>query len=526
MPGRLFFGDNQTYVGVGFVATSREGLGNECILRLKNVVKRFPGVLALDGVDLETRRGEVLAVIGENGAGKSTLMKILSGALLMDSGEIVLDGKVIPPETSPKARMDYGLGIIYQELNYLNEMTIAENLFLGRVPVTGILKRVDYQAMKKASMDLLRMFDLDYHPFTLVKALSVAEKQILEILRAVSRDVKVLIMDEPTSSLNEVEAQRLFGYIDDLKKRGVSIIYISHKLEEVFRLADRVQVMRDGRNVGVVDIGDTTSGKLVEMMVGRAITEMYPKEEVEIGAEVLRIEHLSCGCAKDISFSLRKGEIFGLYGLVGSGCVETVEGLLGIRAITEGTIAIEGKERSIRTPIEAKKHGIAYVPSDRKAEGLVLIHSLKDNLTITKLDELGRGFKINGAKMKEYSDTWIEKMQIRTPSRNAIVESLSGGNQQKIVVAKWILTNPKVLIMNDPTRGVDVGAKVEIYKIMEDLCRRGISIIMVTAELLEVIGITDRMLVFANGKVAGEYMRKDYDQKAILHLAVKGNENG
>jgi ABC-type sugar transport system ATPase subunit len=509
------------------VATGREGMGNEYNLQIKNVAKRFPGVLALDGVDLETRRGEVLAVIGENGAGKSTLMKILSGALLMDSGEIMLDGNVIPPETGPKARMDdYGLGIIYQELNYLNEMTIAENLFLGRVPLKGIFRRVDYQAMKKASMELMGLFNMDYSPFTLVKELSVAEKQILEILRAVSRDVKVLIMDEPTSSLNEVETQRLFGHIEKLKGRGVTIIYISHKLEEVFRLADRVLVLRDGKRVGVVDIKETSSGQLVEMMVGRAITEMYPKEELPIGDEVLRIEHLSCGCAKDISFSLRKGEIFGLYGLVGSGCVETVEGLLGIRAISGGKVILDGKERTIRTPIEAKKLGIAYVPSDRKAEGLVLIHSLKDNLTITKLDELGRGFKINNAKAKEYSDTWIDKMQIRTPSRNAVVESLSGGNQQKVVVAKWILTDPKVLIMNDPTRGVDVGAKVEIYKIMEDLCRRGISIIMVTAELLEVIGITDRMLIFANGKVEGEFKRKDYDQKLILHMAVKGSENG
>ena len=502
-------------------------MGSEFNLEIKNAVKRFPGVLALDDVSLETRRGEVLAVIGENGAGKSTLMKILSGALLMDSGEIMLDGKVIPPGTSPKARMDhYGLGIIYQELNYLNEMTIAENLFLGRVPVKGIFRQVDYQAMKKASKDLMGLFNMDYNPFTLVKQLSVAEKQILEILRAVSRDVKVLIMDEPTSSLNEVETQRLFGHIENLKGRGVSIIYISHKLEEVFRLADRVMVMRDGKRVGVVDIQETTSGMLVEMMVGRAITEMYPKEELPIGEEVLSIEGLSCGCAKDISFSLKKGEIFGLYGLVGSGCVETVEGLLGIRAISSGKILLKGKETTIGTPIEAKKLGIAYVPSDRKAEGLVLIHSLKDNLTITKLDELGRGLKLDNTKMKEYSDTWIDKMQIRTPSRNAIVESLSGGNQQKVVVAKWILTDPKVLIMNDPTRGVDVGAKVEIYKIMEELCRRGISIIMVTAELLEVIGITDRLLVFANGKIAGEFARKDYDQKAILHLAVKGHENG
>jgi ABC-type sugar transport system ATPase subunit len=502
-----------------------ESARSDYSLQVRNIVKRFPGVLALDGVDLEIRRGEVLGVIGENGAGKSTLMKILAGAHLMDSGEILLDGKVIPPESNPKQRMELGLGIIYQELNYLNEMTIAENFFMGRVPLKGILRRVDYPAMKKAALELLAIFKLDHNPFTLVKDLSVAEKQILEILRAVSKDVKVLIMDEPTSSLNEVETDRLFGCIEDLRTRGVSVIYITHKLEEVLRVADRVMVMRDGKRVGVVEAGETTSGQLVEMMVGRKITEMYPKEELPIGDEVLRVEHLSCGCAMDISLSVRKGEILGLYGLVGSGCVETVEGILGIRAKISGTIILDGAEVQIDTPLEAKRRGIAYVPSDRKQEGLVLIHSLKDNVTITKLDELGRGLVLNARRMREYAERWIAKLQIRAPSPNAIVESLSGGNQQKIVVAKWLLTDPKVLIMNDPTRGVDVGAKVEIYKIMEELCRSGISIIMVTAELLEAIGITDRIMVLANGRVVGEYRRRDYDQGTILHAAVKGYEN-
>ncbi len=506
--------------------SSTEGARSEYSLQVKNVVKRFPGVLALDGVDLEIRPGEVLGVIGENGAGKSTLMKILAGAYLMDSGEILLDGKPIPPESNPKERMGLGLGIIYQELNYLNEMTIAENFFMGRVPVKGFLRRVDYAAMKKAARDLLAIFSLDYNPLTLVKTLSVAEKQMLEILRAVSRDVKVLIMDEPTSSLNEVETERLFGCIEDLRKRGVSVIYITHKLEEVQRIANRIMVMRDGKRVGVVTVGETTSGKLVEMMVGRKIAEMYPKEELSAGAEVLRIEHQSCGCATDISLSVHKGEILGLYGLVGSGCVETVEGLLGIRARTDGAIFLDGAEVRIDNPLAAKSLGIAYVPSDRKQEGLVLIHSLKDNVTVTKLDELGRGLKLNGRKMRKYAESWIARLQIRTPSVNAIVESLSGGNQQKVVVAKWLLTDPKVLVMNDPTRGVDVGAKVEIYKIMEELCRGGISIIMVTAELPEAIGITDRMLVLANGRVVGEYRRHEYDQGTILHMAVKGNGNG
>lgn len=491
------------------------------ILQMKSIVKQYPGVLALDEVDLKAKAGEVLAVIGENGAGKSTLMKILSGAVRMDSGEIILNGEIIPPDSIPKERMDSGIAIIYQELNYLEEMTIAENLFIGAVPVKGVMKRVDYQKMKKESEELLHSFSLDYDPFTLAKDLSVAEKQIVEILRAVSKDVRVLIMDEPTSSLNEVETRRLFEFIEDLKRRGVSTIYISHKLEEVFTIADRVQVMRDGKTVGVVDIERTSTSELVEMMVGRAIVDMYPKEDTGIGDEVLRVENLTCHRAREISFTVRKGEVLGLFGLVGSGRVEAMEGLLGLKAISSGKISIDGKEVKIKSPIDAKRQGIAYIPSDRKKDGLVLIHSVKDNLTLTQIDELGRGFSIDSRKEKEYCDTWIAKLRIRTPSIQTIIGSLSGGNQQKVVIAKWLLTNPKVLIMNDPTRGIDVGAKVEIYKVMEELCKEGISIIMVSAELPEVMGITDRMIVFTDGKVVGEFKRSEYDQNTILHMAVK-----
>jgi ABC-type sugar transport system ATPase subunit len=500
-------------------------MGSGNILEMNKVVKQFPGVLALDAVDLEIKKGEVLAVIGENGAGKSTLMKILAGAYRMDSGEIILDGKEVPPDTIPKERMDLGISTIYQELNYLNEMTIAENLFIGRVPVRGLMNRVDYQKMQKDSEELLCYFNLDYHPFTMVKDLTVADKQVVEILRAVSRDVKILIMDEPTSSLNKVETERLFEFIRELKKKGVSIIYISHKLDEVFTIADRVQVMRDGKRVGVLDVGEATSSELVELMVGRSIVEMYPKEDTQIGDEVLRVENLSCNIAEDISFYVRRGEILGLFGLVGSGCVEAVEGVMGIRAVRSGKFHLDGKEATIDNPLEAKSRGIGYIPSDRKQEGLVLMQSVKDNLTITKLDELGPGLVMDMAKEREYCDLWIKKMGVKTPSRNAVIDSLSGGNQQKVVIAKWLLTNPKVLIMNDPTRGIDVGAKVEIYKVMEELCREGISIIMVSSELPEIMGITDRMMVLAEGRVVGEFARSEYDQNKILHLAVKGSEN-
>jgi len=493
---------------------------------MKKVVKQFPGVLALDQADLEVRKGEVFAIIGENGAGKSTLMKILSGAYHMDSGEILLDGKLVPPDDSPKQRMDDGIVIIYQELNYLNEMTLAENLFMGAIPLKkGFLKQVDYGKMRGVAKELLAKFNLNYSPDTLVKDLTVAEKQILEILRAVSKDVKVLVMDEPTSSLNEVETKRLFDFIYDLKNKGVSIIYISHKLEEIFTIADRVQVMRDGKTVGVHEIGNVTTTELVTEMVGRTITEMYPKEETEIGEEVMRVEGLSCQRTRDASFSVRKGEILGLFGLVGSGRVEAVEGLLGIRTIESGRIFLDGIERKIRNPIEAKDLGIAYIPSDRKQDGLVLVNTVKHNLTITKIDELGKGLRIDFRKENEYCDTWIQKLGIKTPSRETEINSLSGGNQQKVVISKWLLTNPKVLIMNDPTRGIDVGAKVEIYKVMEELCKEGISIIMVSAELPETMGITDRIIVFAEGKVVGEYQRSEYDQNKILHTAVGGNTN-
>ncbi|MBT3318646.1 MAG: sugar ABC transporter ATP-binding protein [Clostridia bacterium] len=499
-------------------------MSNEYILQMKQVVKQFPGVLALDKVDLDVKPAEVMAIIGENGAGKSTLMKIISGAFTADTGQVVLDGQVIPSSMKPKDRLDIGIAIIYQELNYLDEMTISENLFMGRTLTKGPLKVVNYKRMFEESKKLLKEFNMDYSPRTLMKSLSVAEKQMIEILRAVSKDVKVLIMDEPTSSLNEVETRRLFEFIVDLRAKGVSILYISHKLEEVFELADRVQVMRDGKNVGVRTISETDTNELVTLMVGREITDMYPKEDNEIGQTVLSVKNLSCHFAKNISFDVRKGEVLGLFGLVGSGRVEAMEGLLGIKGIDSGEITLEGEVIKIRNPIEAKGYGIGYIPSDRKKEGLVLINTVRNNLTVTVLNEVSRGGVLSSAKENKYSDTWIGKLGIKTPSRNTEIDSLSGGNQQKVVIAKWLLTNPKVLIMNDPTRGIDVGAKVEIYKVMEELCKEGISIIMVSSELPETMGITDRMVVFADGRVVAEMDRSDYNQKDILKLAVGGND--
>ena len=499
-------------------------MGSEYQLQMKGITKQFPGVLALDDVDLEIKPGEVLSVIGENGAGKSTLIKILSGALVVEVGEIFLNGEPIPPEKTPKERLDMGIAIIYQELNYLDDMTIAENLFMGDLPVKGWLKTVDYRKLKENASNLLKKFELPHDPSTMVGKLTVAEKQMIEILRAVSKDLKVLVMDEPTSALSDTEIKRLFEFIKDLASKGVSIVYISHKLDEVMTISDRVQVMRDGKRVGLLNIKDTNTDQLVELMVGREIADMYPKEEAKIGEVVMEVKGLNCQIAKNISFSVRKGEILGLFGLLGSGRGETVEGLIGKKAMTSGQIILDGKEIHIENPIEAKKYGIAYVPSDRKKEGLVLIHSVRNNISATYIDLLKKGLRLDQKREKEIVAEWIEKLRIKTPSMEVQVDSLSGGNQQKVVIAKWLLTNPKVLILNEPTRGIDVGAKVEIYKLMEELCQNGIAIIMVSSELPETIGITDRILVFRDGQIKGEFNRKEFTQKSILHIAVGGEK--
>ena len=495
-------------------------MGSEYRLQMKGVTKQFPGVLALDNVDLEVKAGEVLALIGENGAGKSTMMKILSGALVNDQGEIYLDGELVPPEKNARERLDMGIAIIYQELNYLDEMTIAENLFMGELPVKGALKTVDYKKLKQQAQELLKRFDLPYDPFTKVGNLTTAEKQMIEILRAVSKDVKVLVMDEPTSSLSETEVQELYGFIKDLASRGVAIIYISHKLDEVFAVTDKIQVMRDGKRVGYLNTKDTTEEELVELMVGREVSDMYPKVEAEIGDVILEVKHVDCEIAHDISFEVRKGEILGLFGLLGSGRTEAVEGILGKKEMTAGEVYVEGKKVTIKNMIDAKKYGLAYVPASRKDEGLVLMHSVRNNTSITVLDQLG-GI-IDKKKETAMIDQWIRKLQIKTPSPDVPVDYLSGGNQQKVVLAKWLAADPKVLIVNEPTRGIDVGAKVEIYKLLEELCQQGIAVVMISSELPETVGIADRILIFKEGEIKGEFNRRDFTQKQILQIAAGG----
>jgi ABC-type sugar transport system ATPase subunit len=490
----------------------------EVILKMEHISKRFSGVQALNDVSLELERGEILALLGENGAGKSTLINILAGAQSPDSGEIVLEGKNISPHT-PREMIDQGISVVYQELNYLNDLSIAENIFLGNLPLNE-MKQVDYKALRENTIKLLGMVGLNVDPMLEVGKLSIAQKQIIEIAKVIAKNGKVIIMDEPTSALNEKEIQTLFSLLRSLAVQKKSVIFISHKLEEIFDIADRVQVLRDGCSIGSRITKKTNIEELVSMMVGRVIKDMYPKEIIPHGETVIKLENISSRQIKNISLQIRKGEILGLFGLMGSGRTEIAETLFGVNPATHGIIKLNGKEIKIRNPREAVKYGIVYVPRERKKDGLVLQSSVRENMTLTYLRQLQGVFKLNLNKEKNVVNEWIDKLRIKTPSINTPIESLSGGNQQKVAFAKWIITSPKVLILNEPTRGVDVGAKVEIYKIIEDLCKSGLAIMMISSESPEIMGISDRIIVVHEGKITGECMRSDFNQEKIMCCAI------
>jgi len=486
---------------------------------MKRITKRFPGVLALDNVDLELYKGEVLALLGENGAGKSTLMKILSGAYTADEGEIVLDGEMIGGYT-PKQALDKGISIMYQELNYVKDMSIAENIFLNKLPMKFGSKVVDYKKLRQDASELMKEVGLDYDPFTEVGVLSVAEKQLVEIAKAISYNMKVLVMDEPTSALNEKEIRILFDIIKKLSQTGKSIIYISHRLDEVFKISNRVMVMRDGKGVGVRSTAETNKDELVTLMVGREIKDMYPIQSSETGDYILEVEELNTEKVKDISFKVKRGEIVGLFGLMGAGRNNIVEAIFGATEKKKGVIKIDGRPMKINNPDDAIKAGIGYVPSERKTAGLVLIHSVKFNASLAFIDKLKKRLFLNLKKEKNLVEEWVGKLNVKTPDIDTPAESLSGGNQQKVVLAKWMLTNPKVLILNEPTRGIDVGAKVEIYKLMEEFCRQGLGIVMISSELPEVMAIADRTVTICEGRITGELSKREYTQEKLLLGAI------
>ena len=487
------------------------------ILQMKNIVKSFSGQRVLHGVSLDLEEGEVHALIGENGAGKSTLMRILMGECGVDSGEIVLRGQPVNI-SSPERALGLGISKIHQELSPIPEMTIAENLYLGREPNRfGIVNMKKQESM---TAEQLKFLGLTLEPKTKMKELSVAETQMVETAKAISYQSRILIMDEPTSAIAETEVQRLFSMIRFLRSKGVAIIYISHKIDELFLIADRVTVLRDGARAGGGRITELSRQDLIRMMVGRKLTEVYPKEEAPVGETVLSVRKLARRDEfEDISFDLHAGEILGIAGLVGSGRTEVVSTIFGHLAADMGEVSVRGRRLPPGRIDEAIAGRIAFVPEDRKQQGLSLIGSVADNILMVVQDRMSSLGVVNDGRNAKAVDSMVRTLSIRIPSAQHRVASMSGGNQQKVVLAKWLLSEPEIVILDEPTRGIDIGAKTEIYRLMNDLAHAGKAIIMVSSELPEVIGMCDRVIVLHAGKIAGELRREDLTQERIMALA-------
>jgi ribose transport system ATP-binding protein len=497
-------------------------------LQVTGARKEFPGVLALDGVSLTLAPGEVLAVVGENGAGKSTLMKIVAGIYQQDAGEVLLDGQKIQFAT-PAEAIAAGVNLIHQELNLAENLSVVDNLFLGREITTGgKLRILNRREMNERAVGLLARVGLPPDRVTArVEALPPGEKQLVEIARALGTDVRVLIMDEPTSSLTQRETERLYEVIESLKTSGVSVLYISHRLAEVKQCADRVSVLRDGRNAGELAKRDITHDNMVRLMVGRDLKQFYPKVHRKgVGGDAVLALRGVCyrgGPAVPASFEVRAGEILGMAGLVGAGRTELSEAVFGVRRLTAGEILLNGQRFRIRSPADAIEAGVLLVPEDRRLHGLVLAESVGFNLSLPNLDRLCNAFGVNHTKEAELHRTWIERLRIKTPSAAQPVGLLSGGNQQKVVYGKWLARGPKVLILDEPTRGVDVGAKAEIYALIDELAGQGVAIWMITSDMEELLGMADRVIVMHERHVAGELSGKTLTEEAVMKLATGGS---
>ena len=485
------------------------------LLEVRNLEKTFPGVRALSGVSFDVRPGEAHALLGENGAGKSTLIKIVSGVYQPDAGEILIDGRVTrfaTPEDAKRA----GVATIYQELLLFPELTVAENIYLGHAPrARG--GRIDWRAMRAKADALLASLEIDdLAADQIVGALSVGHRQRVEILRALSHDARILIMDEPTAALTESDVTRLFDIVRRLKSRGVGIVYISHRLDELFEIADRVTVLRDGAYVGAREVADTNAAELVQMMVGRRIENLFPKTSAPIGAPVLEARGLVCHpMTRNVSLDVRAGEIVGLAGLVGSGRSELAQVLFGITPAEHGEIRLVGETVKVNSPESARSRGIAYVPEDRGVQGLVRPMSVLQNFSLAALAGLSRLGFIDRAAERRLAEAGVQRFSVKTSSVDEIAGRLSGGNQQKIVLGKWLANNPKLLILDEPTRGIDVGAKAEIHRLMCELAADGVAILMISSELPEVLGMSDRVLVMREGRLVAEFDRAHATSEAV-----------
>lgn len=490
------------------------------ILEMKQIYKAFPGVVAVDKVDLTLYKGEVLALMGENGAGKSTLIKILSGMYTPDSGEIVIDG-VSHTSLTTKQSLEEGVAVIYQELNYLNDLSIAENILLGQIPVKGAAKIVDYDTLYSSVQGIMEEVGLGHRkPTDMVGILSVAEKQLIEIARAFSHNVKILVMDEPTSALNETETNKLFDLIFKIREKGIGIIYISHRMEELFKVADRVEIMRDGKYVTDKPVSEVTTDDVVAYMVGRQVKEMYPKRDCKIGEVVLEVKNLKTRFLKDLSFEVRSGEVVGFFGLMGAGRSEVARCLFGAQKPDNMELVLDGKHIENRNPKDALDHSMSYVPAERKTEGCNLAMTVRENITLTDLMGMTKHHLLDLRYEREVARKWIDRLKVKTPTLNTMTDSLSGGNQQKLVIAKCLNTDPKFLILNEPTRGIDVGAKVEIYELINDICRDQRAVMMISSELPEIMAMSDRIYVMCEGRITGEVQKQDFTQEKLMKLAI------
>ncbi|MEO0477215.1 MAG: sugar ABC transporter ATP-binding protein [Planctomycetota bacterium] len=490
------------------------------ILLARGISKAYPGVIALDQVSMRLCEGEVLAIIGENGAGKSTLMKSLAGLVTPDGGTLMVDSQTVRL-TGVQHAMSLGISLIHQELNLADNLDIAQNIYLGREPMR--LGLIDRKAMNRGAKEVLDEIGLDLPPTTPVSELSTGRQQMVEIAKAISTSARVIIMDEPTASLSDSETQRLYDVVDRLSAKGVGIIFISHRLAEVKRLAHRVTVLRDGKNVGELNKEEIEHDAMVKLMVGREASTLYQYEPRPVSETALQVDGLVTHAFPEhrLSFNIKAGEIVGIAGLVGAGRTETLAALFGIDPPLAGEVKVLGRPVSIKNPRQAIAAGLALVPEDRKAQGVVLDMAIRENTSMACMrDSAIGGVMINRAEEKRVAKEMNDKLATKTPTIEQLVQNLSGGNQQKVVIAKWLATSPKVLLMDEPTRGVDIGAKAEIYRIMEQLANQGVAILFVSSDLEEVLGVSDRVLVMHEGKITGELQRDQLSAEAVMTLAT------
>lgn len=492
----------------------------EYILEMENITKSFPGVKVLQGVTLQIQVGEVHALMGENGAGKSTLMKILMGIYTADEGSMKMHGRPMVNK-GPKDAMQHGISMIHQELNPVRDMMVFENVFMGREPRTA-MRRVDKRRMIAETRRLLADLNIAIDALAYMRDLSVAQCQLIEIVKAISVGAKVIIMDEPTSAITDREVDTLFEQIARLRQQGVAMIYISHKMDEIFRICDRITVLRDGQFIGCDEARNLGQQTLIRMMVGRDITDVFPKADAEIGEVILEAKDIQLGRkVRDVSFQLRRGEVLGIAGLVGAGRSELVETIFGIRHKTGGQIFKNGRELRITHPRHAIRNGIALITEDRKTTGLDLIASVQDNITMASLGRVSRGGLLHKNQEKKAARRYIQALRVKAPDEKVLAGNLSGGNQQKVVIAKWLMTEPDVIILDEPTRGIDVGAKRDIYLLIGEFVKQGKAVIMISSEIPEIMGLSDRVLVMAGGRLTGELTREEFSQERIMTYAAQ-----